>query len=201
MTSARRVLLLAPVLLLASCASSPPAKFFTLAPTTASAASAAAAASAAPVQVTAVHIPPALDRQQIVRQSGANELEISDRNRWAAPFAEMTQRVLTQDLAARRPHGSVILPKEPAPPMTGMIVVDILQFACDPSGKVVFDGAWALVPAGTEAPSLNRRVHLTETASPGDYGDQVRAMSTILGQLADDIAMALAGSTRGQAAR
>jgi uncharacterized lipoprotein YmbA len=200
MTPARPVFLLVPALLLASCASSPPAKFFTLAPTTASDAS-AAAASVAPVQVAAVHIPPALDRQEIVRQSGANELEISDRHRWAAPFAEMTQRVLTQDLAARRPHGSVILPKEPAPPMTGMIVVDILQFACDPSGKVVFDGAWALVPAGADAPSLNRRVHLTESANPGDYGDQVRAMSTILGHLADDISTALAGSAQGAAAR
>ncbi|HTT00673.1 MAG TPA: PqiC family protein [Steroidobacteraceae bacterium] len=200
MRSAARVLALVPLLLLASCASSPPAKFFTLAPLTASEA-AGGAAPVTPVQVSAVHIPPALDRQEIVRQSGPNELEISDRNRWAAPFAEMTQRVLTQDLAARRPPGSVILPKEPVPPKTGMIVVDILQFACEPSGTVVFDGAWALVPAGADAPSLSRRVHLTESANPGDYGDQVRAMSVILGRIADDMAMALAAPGAGTVAR
>src|SRR5579871_4845128 len=125
---ANRMVILAALLLVGGCASSPPVRFFALSVEPAS--TDAKRASKAHVQITAVHIPGVLDRQQMVCGSGA-ELTVSDQHRWAAPLAEMIQRVLTQDLAARSPGGMVVLPQEPAPVGTAQIVIDILQFGCD----------------------------------------------------------------------
>lgn len=183
--------------LLSGCATSPPVNFFTL--DTVEAQQQPSQASGAPVQIASVHIPPALDRQEMVRESAPNELEMSDRNRWGAPLGQMIRRVLTQDLAKRLPSGRVVLPQEPPPSETNDIVVDILQFDSDASGKVVFDGSWSLLEAGSGTALLDRQVHLTERAAPKDYGSQAKAMSRILGRLADDIAAALAaqGAAKG----
>lgn len=174
-------------LFLSGCGSSPATQFYTLAPVPSQAPM--RPMSGTLLQVEAVHIPPALDRQEMVRESGPNKLDVSDQNRWGAPFDEMTRRVLTQDLTERLPKGVVVLPEEPAPPQADKIVVDILQFDCDPSGKVIFDGSWSLLRNGSEKAVMSRHVQLSESADPGNYGSQARAMSRILGELADDIAM------------
>lgn len=143
------------------------------------------------VRVAAVHIPPALDREGIVRRGPGNTLEISGLNRWGAPLDEMVQRVLTQDLLERLPAGRVVLPSGPAPAGTEQIVVDILQFQSDTTGAIVFEGSWSLLTPGASAPALIRNIRYSGTASPSDYGDQAAVMSTMLGRLADDIASSL----------
>ncbi len=196
--------------LLAACASSPASHFYALTavapeatPEAAAAETAVAGAAAAPkprasaaqpgspsqhlIRVAAVHIPSALDREEIVRSGAANELEISGLNRWGAPLDEMVQRVLTEDLLERLPAGEVVLPSSPAPAATDRIVVDILQFQSDTAGAVVFEGSWSLLPPGASAPSLIRNIHYNETAGPSNYADQAEAMSRMLGHLADDI--------------
>ncbi len=190
--------------LLAGCASSPPSHFYSLTTVAPEAAVQAGAApsqpealpqAAAPMQpavrVAAVHIPPALDREGIVRRGPGNTLEISGLSRWGAPLDEMVQRVLTQDLLERLPAGRVVLPSGPAPAGTEQIVVDILQFQSDTTGAVVFEGSWSLLAPGASAPGLIRNIRYSGTASPSDYGDQAAVMSTMLGRLADDIASSL----------
>ena len=170
-------------LTLAGCGSSPPTRYYTLDAVPAT----ARPAAGPPLQVVAVHIPPALDRQEMVRETAANQVEVSDQNRWSAPFDQMAQRVLTQDLAARLPKGAVILPEQPAPPNARKIVVDILQFERQASGDVTFDGSWSLLSAGAATPIASRHVHLQQAAG-ADYTAQAQAMSRILGTIADQIA-------------
>lgn len=172
-------------LVLAGCGSSPPTHYYTLDPVPA----AARPAAGAPLQVVAVHIPPSLDRQEMVRQTAANQVDVSDQNRWSAPFDQMAQRVLTQDLAARLPKGAVILPQQPAPPNARKVVIDILQFERQASGDVTFDGSWSLLRADSTTPVASRHVQLKETAG-ADYAAQAQAMSRILGTIADQIAAA-----------
>jgi uncharacterized protein len=179
---------------LVGCASSPPSHFFALtaiAPGATADGASAAAALAPLVRVAAVHIPPMLDREQIVRRGPGNELEISGLDRWGSPLDEMIQRILTEDLLERLPAGRVVLPSSPAPPTTDQIVVDILQFQSDAGGTVIFDGSWSLLAPAANRPSLIRHVRYSDTAKPGDYGDQAAAMSRLLGQLADDIVRSL----------
>jgi uncharacterized lipoprotein YmbA len=180
----RRIAILLLVTLLAGCRSSPPKRFYVLDPIPAQERSSAATGKV--VQVAAVNIPASLDRQEMVREGANGSLQISDINRWGAPLADMTQNVLTRDLAARLPAGAVLPPRTNAPPGTFEITVDLLQFGRDATGNVVLDGGWALYRLGSDTPIMNRQVKLSEGGST-DYASQVQAMSRLLGRMADDI--------------
>lgn len=179
------------VLLLAGCGSSPQTRFYTLdsAPPSQSLPQ---ATTDIRVKVAAVHIPPALDRQEMIREKAPDELDVSDQNRWGAPLAQMIQRVLTQDLSERLIGGSVLLPQEPASDRVDQIVLDILQFESGPGGSVTFDGTWSVVRSGSDKPLIDCHAHETEPVAPGDYAGDATAMSRILGRLADEIAAAIA---------
>lgn len=179
-----RMVMVAGALLLCGCGSSPKTQFFALDPV-----EGAPVAIGKPVQVAAVHIPADLDREEIVREKAPGQLDMDSPNRWGAPFDEMVQRTLTQDLARRMPEHDVIFPGEPSPPGTLKLVVDILSFGEDPSGQVKFDGSWSLVPQGSDQAALDRHIQLSRPAT-GDPASQVAAMSRILGELADQIASA-----------
>jgi uncharacterized lipoprotein YmbA len=144
------------------------------------------------VQIASVHIPPALDRQEMVRETAPHQLDVSDQNRWGGALDNMIQRVLTQDMAQRLPANEVVLPQEPAPPRHNAIVVDILQFDEDAGGTVVFDGSWSLTASDSDKPLTSRHLRLTARAASNSYSDQVAAMSRVLGELSDNIARDLA---------
>lgn len=194
----RRWLALGVAMLISACGSSPKTQFYTLDPVPPQAPMQAAASI--PVQVAAVHIPPALDRQEIVRETAPHQLDVSDQNRWGGPLDNVIQRVLTQDLSQRLPPSGVVLPQEPAPPRHDAIVVDILQFDEDASGQVVFDGSWSLTASDSDKPLVNRHLRLSARAGSNSYGDQVAAMSQVLGELSDNIAGEV-GATPAHAAR
>jgi uncharacterized lipoprotein YmbA len=177
--------------LLSACASSPPTHYFALDPI--GPAAAAASPAGDPLKIDAVHIPPALDRSSLVRGESGNQLEISSEDRWAGDLGEMIRRVLTQDLASRLPSGMVIAPESPAPPSARGIVVDILTFQPQSGGELVLDADWTLLQGTQSNPVLRRSVHLTATAAPSAQGEAA-AMSTLLGQLADEMAAQIGGA-------
>jgi uncharacterized protein len=179
------------LLTLAGCASSPPTRFFALDPVSPGAA-AAAGDTSAPVKVDAVHIPPALDRDSMVRGESNNQLQISSQDRWAGDLGEMIRRVLTQDLAQRLPSGMVVAPESPAPASARGLVIDILTFQPQ-AGEVVLDADWTLLQGTQANPMLRRSAHLTQSATPSAQGE-AEAMSALLGQLADDIAAQMGGT-------
>jgi uncharacterized protein len=179
------------ILVLCGCGSSPPTKFYALSTAVPSSTPLAAAHPGPPIRVVAIHIPPMLDRQEIARPSAGNQLVINGEERWVAPLDEMIQQILTRDLMTRLPPGGVILPGAPAPAQVDSIVVTILQFQSDVTGSVVFQGSWSLLTPGGASPALIRDFHYTASATPQSTGEEVAAMSTLLGQLADDIVSSL----------
>ena len=197
MTLRRAIMLSTIALFLASCGSSPKTHYFALSPVPE--ANHHSAPVATPVTVAAVHLPPALDRKEMVRATGANTVDVSDQDRWAAPLGEMSRRVLSEDLAARLPKDKVIVPDSPAPPHTGQIVVAIAQFGPDGKGKVTLEGSWSLLDRGNLV--LRRDVALA-IDSPAPGGDvEAAAMSRLLGQLASGIAGTLAETDARRAER
>lgn len=171
------------------CASSPQVTYFSLAPIDRGAERIAGAP--APVQVVQVHLPPSLDRREMVRLTGSYSLQISDEHRWAAPLDEMTRRVLSQDLMQLLPPGTVVLPQAPAPQGTRKIVVNILQFAPDAAGTVQLQGSWTVVAADAHSAPESHAVQLSSQASATEPADQVRAMSEVLEELAQAMVKAL----------
>ncbi|HEU4625412.1 MAG TPA: PqiC family protein [Steroidobacteraceae bacterium] len=181
----RTTAVLALAALVVACGSSPPVRFFKL---DAVEPAASQPATQALVKVVAVHIPRLLDRREVVQQSEANRVTLSGQERWAAPLADMIRTVLTQDLVTRLGAEHVILPDAPAPPGTIAVVVDILRFETEPSGAVVFTGSYSFFDSGRDEPRARHEVELAEPARSGDAADQARAMSVVLGRVADRIA-------------
>lgn len=180
-----RLTLVLALLTLAACASSPPTRYFALDPV--APAGGPRTVAGEPVKIDAVHIPPALDRNSLVRGESDNQLNISSQDRWAGDLGEMTRRVLTQNLASRLPSGMVIAPESPAPPSARGVVVDILTFQPQGAGEVVLDADWTLLEGTQSNPVLRRSVHLTTTGAASAQGEAA-AMSSLLGQLADGMA-------------
>lgn len=84
-------------LLVCACATSPPPRYYVLEAIRAS----DAPATRLPVLVEPVAIPAEVDRPQIVRDTGANEVLIEDFDRWASPLQDNVAGVLASDLSAQ----------------------------------------------------------------------------------------------------
>jgi len=180
------------VLLLVACASSPPTRFYTLEPVGPRNPE-PKTASIDPVKVYAVHVAPVLDRKEMLRADLDDDLVISSQDRWGASLDETIRRVLTQDLQTRLPVDTVIAPNLPAPDTARGVVLDILSFAPDASGRVVLACDWSLLEGSPPQPKLRKTVQLSEPV--GDSASsQARVMSHLLGRLADRIAEVLTGA-------
>lgn len=144
-----------------------------------------------PVQVSAVHIPPSLDRKEMVTQTGPNAVDINEQERWSAPLGDMARQVLSLDLQSRLVEGTVIVPELPAAPDTARIVVSLLQFGPDPSGKAVLIGGWSVTSGRTGKVLMRRDVSLGSNLRDASADAAAAAMSDLLGQLATNIAKGL----------
>jgi len=150
-----------------------------------------------PIRVDAVHIPPALDRPELVRETAQNHLTVSDNDHWAAPLGEMVRRTLTQDLSARLPAGKVIFPDAPKPPGSAGVVIDIL--AITPAGSdVVMDVSWTILSPSAKPEQASRPAaeqHMARLTTPqGAKG--VAANAAELSDLTSQLAQAIAASLR-----
>ncbi len=183
----RKTLALFSILLFTGCGSSPTTNFYTL---SVSPATAGRHSVSSPIQLAAVHIPPSLDRVKMVRMTNENSVQISETDRWSAPFDEMVRNVLSQDLSTLLPKDKVILPRAPAPPGTRMLVVTISQFGPDAGGEVKLKGSWALLKKSSVAPQLERDFQINAGPAP-DADATAATMSRALSRLASTIAAGL----------
>ena len=140
-------LLLGAALLLAGCGSSPPSKFYVL--TADPVPQRTWTGAAKTVALGRVSLPGALDRPQIARRKGGNEIVFSEEERWAGPLDDMVRRVLADNLAARLPAGISLVENAAKPPPGITIAVDISRFDADETGAATLAARWeALGPTG-----------------------------------------------------
>ena len=159
----------------AGCSSSPPTRFYTL--------SDAASEASAPqgvglVEVTGVSIPGELDRPEVVRRMGANQLSISGLDRWAAPLDQVIRRVLSDDIARRVPA--------PVPGREYPVSVDIQEFYGDEFCNVTLRAAWTVrQPHAAAVQPASEDIHVPSSgACPVTLA---ATMSVAVGQLSDRI--------------
>lgn len=185
----RRVLItLTCTLLLAGCGffSRTKSRFFSLDPVPP--ASAATAATGLPVGIDTVVLPPGLDRKEVVVRKDDQQLEIRERDQWAATLQSMVLHTLAFDLAGRLPEGMVILPGQ-AKPVSGMRAIDVVFEELAANGNVlVLDARWTLQEPLPARIAEARREQLEVPLSSTDSAEIARATSVALGQLADRIA-------------
>jgi uncharacterized lipoprotein YmbA len=180
----RAVMPVLTALLLAACASSPPTRFYTLVDT---APEGTPPPNAGVVSINRVSIPGEIDRPEIVRWVGPNQLNISDLDRWAAPLDDTIQRVLTDDIARRVPS--------PVPGLQRLVSVDIHEFYGDANCNVTLRAVWVpRQPGGQPAAAAQPAIEQIQVPSSGACPATLpQTMSIALGQLSDRI---IAGVTR-----
>lgn len=188
MTALTRTLVPLALALLGACSSSPPARFYTLSDT---APEGTPPSGVGLVRIASVSIPGELDRPELVRRVGPNQLSIAGLDRWAAPLDQTIQRALADDISRRVPA--------PAPGQQYSVSVDIREFYGDAECNVTLRAAWTV----RLAHGSSGQTH-PDGAAPGIETIQVpssgacpaalpAAMSAALGQLTDRI---LAGVAR-----
>ena len=181
--------LLALVLLLAGCGSSPPSKFYVL--TADPVPPRAGAAAANTVALGRVTLPGALDRPQIARRRGANEIVFSEEERWAGPLDDMLRRVLADDLAARLPAGVMLVESSAKPPPGATIALDVSRFDADETGAVTLAARWEAIGRNGAPLGAPRESTIVEPGSGKDAAAVVATMSRAVAALAARIATGL----------
>jgi uncharacterized lipoprotein YmbA len=170
--------------LLGACASSPPARFYTLSET---APAGAPPAGVGTIVIGGVTIPGEIDRPQIVRRMGPNQLSLAELDRWAAPLDEMIRRVLLDDIARRTPP--------PGPNQQQHAVsVDIHEFFGDAGCNVTLRAVWTLKQPGDRGSGVARQsTEEIRVPSSGSCPTTLaETMSVALGQLSDRIVAGVA---------
>jgi len=161
--------------LFGACSSSPPTRFYTLSDT---APEGTPPPGVGLVRIASVSIPGELDRPELVRRVGPNQLSIAGLDRWAAPLDQAIQRALADDIGRRVPA--------PAPEQQYSVSVDIREFYGDADCNVTLRAAWTvrqMRPDGAAPIGETIRVP-SSGACPAALP---AAMSVALGQLSDRI--------------
>lgn len=143
-----------------------------------------------PIRLDAVHFPPSLDRIEVVHDLGPGEMALSDVDHWSAPLGQTARQALSADLIARLPSAKVIYPHLVKPTDALGVSVDVLEFNTDRQG-VYLQASWVVSTSGQSAAVSGGTATLHSDASAPDAAATARALSKLLGQLADRIVAGL----------
>ena len=177
-------------MVLTACRSGAPTRLYTLAPSTpdAAATSSTSRYSGPPLQVRAVHVPADLDRIEFIRESSPGQWSVLEQDHWAAPLSRLIRQTLTEDLAARLPAGVMYFPNAPACAEAVGIAVDILSLRIA-DGQALLQVGWSVDPPLPSARAPHAaQLQLSTPSGNANALDISRALSRLLGQLADHLA-------------
>ena len=166
---------IAVLMLVGACSSTPPTRFYTLSDT---APEATPPAGVGWVRIVGVTIPGEIDRPEVVRRIGPNQLSIAGFDRWAAPLDQTIRRALSDDISRRVPS--------PSPGQQYSVSVEIHEFYGDGSCNVTLRAAWTLKQSPpASAQPVNEEIQVP--SSGACTATLPATMSIALGQLSDRI--------------
>ena len=142
------------------------------------------------VELRAISIPHYLERSQIVRSSEGYRMDVLSNEWWGEPLDTMMNRVLVQEISQRLPRTTVYSDNGAiSTPPDATVAVNLQRLDLDRDGAVLLAAQIAVERKTSAAKGV------TFTVRPTDATTQalVAAMSTATGQLADAIAVLLAG--------
>jgi uncharacterized lipoprotein YmbA len=187
MKQLRLILPLVLILAVPGCGDRPPTQFFTLSPAVTD--DMKVYGKFVPVTIGTVTLPETLDRLEIVRSAGSNQIVEAEVARWAAPLDDMTRRILLEDLERIMPPRAVHVADSAAnDPAIDVVNVDVERFESDLSGHIALDADWTITTGDPLRVVGRSEARLTETASDAGYPAMAEAMSRAVSALAQKIA-------------
>jgi len=130
-----------------------------------------------------------LDRLEIVRRSGQNQLILSSTGVWGEPLDRNVQGVVSANLV--RLLGDVEVVPYPSFTATGIdrqISIAILRFDADEHDTVSLDARWTIQGPAGKGSKEARESHIVQQAADGSTASMVAAMSQAVGALSQEIA-------------
>ena len=173
---------------LAACSSSTPSHYYVLSAQSDPAAVRKIGHPGRTVAVGAVRLPGALDRPQIARRLGPNQLEYAESERWAGPLDDMTRRVLSTDLRPLLPASTTMIADDSPASADITIVVEMGRFDADKEGRVALDASWEMLDKNGKVVGVPRQEKIVEPGIGPDAAAVAATMSRALAGLADNIA-------------
>lgn len=187
--NARRVtsrICIAVALALGGACASPLSSFYTLDST---ATSDGGPATRYSVVVGSVTIPSSVARPQMVVQQSANQVEIDEFHRWAAPLDESIARVVARDLSALLGTPDVATGSVANFHPMYRVTLDVQRFQSTLGASALVDALWTVRKLG--GPPRSGRSIAQETVSGTDYAALAAAHSRALAKVSADIAAAI----------
>jgi hypothetical protein len=181
---------------LAGCGSSPPSHYYVLSAEPDPAPVNLVGGSGRTVAIGSVRLPGALDRPQIARRIGPNQLEYAETDRWAGPLDEMVRRVLADDLRPLLTTGTALVGADSSAPADLTVAVEVIRFDADKAGAVTLAATWETLGKNAKVVGAPREANIVEPARGSDDGAIAATMSRALAKLAADIAAGLGGGGR-----
>lgn len=144
------------------------------------------------IGIKPIRLPGYLNRAQMVKRTGPNQLEISSRHRWADYPDRMIQRVFGDNLQMLMADARVYSAPWPAglkPDIT--VDVTFLDLIGKTDQKMLLNAVWTITVDGAPLPS--HRTTLSETITGTGFDDLAAAHSRVLESLCREVADTLTG--------
>ena len=148
--------------------------------------------SAQVVGIDRIELPEYLTRPELVTRTEANQLKISDYERWGEPLKDGFSRTLRTDLERQLGLGhAVAAPFDPTHRPAVTVDVEVRRFEKVTPEGAVLEATWTLRDS-TSGPALETKaVRLVEPLPRSDTRATVAALSQALSKLASLIAQAV----------
>jgi uncharacterized lipoprotein YmbA len=142
------------------------------------------------IGVGPVKFPKYLNRSQLIRFSGENEVVLEEFNRWAEPIEQNFTRVLRTNLTRLLESSYAIdYPWKRSLNVRYQIMLDIHQFETDPDGSVTLKAHWAIFSLSkNKKMEVVRKFKYSKKLDEIDFSKIVAQQSKALEMLSQDIA-------------
>ncbi len=164
-----------------------PSRFFVLTPT----AEPAARNSDHPLRLGLgpISFPAYLQRPQMVTRIGANEITLSEINRWGSPIEDNFARVLAQDLSEILGTQQIMIyPWYSTLGLDYAISVDLSEFDVDNDGDARLLARWRILDGGKDKLLRTGLANLHEQATDDSPDAAVAALSRLVEKLGRELA-------------
>jgi uncharacterized protein len=179
-------------MLFSACTSAPPVQFYVLEPISQSAPSPTKTFKQRTIGIGPVSIPALLEHKKIVTRLSDNTVQIAAFEQWASPLQDNLLQALTRNLSSLQPgnifraypwsaHGTVDL----------QIIVDIIRFDTTPGESANLEANWTIKNETTLNILKSGHSLIQRPLPDSSYPGAVRALSKILGELSQELSLAL----------
>ncbi|MFI5315740.1 MAG: membrane integrity-associated transporter subunit PqiC [Myxococcota bacterium] len=148
------------------------------------------------VVIGTVTIPASVSHPQFTLQLSANQVEINEYHRWAAPLDEAIGRVVARDLAALLGTPNVASGSVGNFTPAYRVTIDVQRFQSTLGSSALVDALWTVSKTGGGPPRSGRSIEQEAVSGPA-YDALAAAHSRALAKLSADIATAIRAEASG----